>query len=81
MARILERSLIEERLNELKLKGLNWEYISPEYLLIHEEHNFVFKNPLGKEITFGFNEIFHWLYVEDYIGCGHNCELCLTPIC
>jgi len=76
MARILERSDIEKN-----LKLIGWTYVSPDYFLIHEEHDFVFLNPKGDEIKFSFTEVFNWLYNEDYIGCGHDCDKCLTPIC
>ena len=45
MARILDRSDINKQ-----LKLINWTYISPNYLLIHEHHDFVFLNPKGDEI-------------------------------
>lgn len=76
MARILERSDVE---NNLKL--INWTYVSPEYLIIHEESEFVFINPKGDEVIFSFAEIFSWIYDENYVGCGHDCDKCLTVIC
>ena len=76
MARILERSEIEKQ-----LKSINWKYVSPEYPLIHEEHNFVFLNPKGDKVKFRFSEIYQWIYDEDYVGCGYDCDRCLTPIC
>jgi len=76
MARILERSEIEKQ-----LKSINWKYVSPEYPLIHEEHNFVFLNPKGDKVKFRFSEIYQWIYDEDYVGCGFDCDRCLTPIC
>lgn len=76
MARILERSTIEE-----KLKQINWEYVSPEFVIIHEDYRFIFKNPQGNEIEFSFTEVWNWLYDINYIGCGHDCQTCLTPIC
>ena len=66
---------------ESQLIRINWSYVSPNIGLIERENEFVFRNPNGNEVKFGFDEICHWLYDEDYIGCGHDCEKCLTPIC
>jgi len=53
----------------------------PDYFIIHEEHDFVFLNPKGNEVIFDFDEIFDWIYNDNYIGCGTDCDRCLTPIC
>jgi len=41
----------------------------------------VFINHKGDEVKFRFNEIYQWFYDEDYVGCGFDCDRCLTPIC
>lgn len=77
MARVLERSILEKKLAEVKM-----ELLEPEYLLIHEHHNIVCKNRFGNIVTFSFAEIWAWLHdLDNYVGCHANCEMCLTPIC
>lgn len=76
MARILEREIIES-----KLKSIGWEYVSPNLSIINDGELFTFINNIGNEVVFSFDIIYSWLYDEDYIGCGHVCEVCLTPIC
>jgi hypothetical protein len=82
MDRVIERLLIENGLKEINKKfgKINWEYIAPDIDLIYEGNNFIFKCPKGI-INFGFEEIWTWLYDEDYAGCIHDCDMCLTPIC
>jgi hypothetical protein len=76
MARVLERSVVEKNIKKIK-----WEYVSPDFPLIHEEHDFVFLNREGEKQEFSFTEVFEWLYDEDYVGCSGDCDRCLTPIC
>jgi len=74
--RVLSRTVVEE-----KIKSAKWEYIAPEFKFISEDYRFRFKNREGKEYEFSFDEIWTLIYDENYVGCHHCCEECLTPIC
>lgn len=76
MARVFERSILKSELTKVKM-----ELLEPEFAIIHQEHDIVCKNRYGNIVKFSFEEVWNAIYNEESIGCWHDCEKCLTPIC